>query len=514
MTEAAASGIRRRLSTGWRAAVCLVLGVVLALYQLAPQHDAWWGLQDDLVPLSYRPPGATLRVGDIPAVIATTEAAQFGSSVRYRPIYYITRVLELWALGAHPRRWYVEHTLWYGLVTAALTFAVWTMAGPWLAVGALLLFTSGWYQRDIWSHLGTSEPYASLGLAAVAIGYSIGWQSGARSTGLWLAACGTMFAVGCKENFAVLLVPTVLLAWHHRRAHPKTAVVASLLAMAAVAVVALSVTRAVHGSMRDEYGTTIDASTRLGWLFGMTGAMLAALWILAAVVLLPKFLALRNATGAAGVARRSALQHAVLLLIVITALVASQATYYGPVWPRFGGRYDYPGRLAEPLLFVGAVGVAMQLLRLDGRARRAEQLAVAGVLVCVVLAARHGFVPARRAAQSNRDTTRAIRNRLDEAIAAAPPGTPIVIAVHGETEFLEPAQAAIVLLAELGSRGPFLMRADSADPRFVTRLASRTAAGLRVAGQRVDGVHEAGVTGRHVVVAVHGYGPPDVQVMP
>jgi hypothetical protein len=27
-------------------------------------------------------------------------------------------------------------------------------------------------------------------------------------------------------------------------------------------------------------------------------------------------------------------------------------------------------------------------------------------------------------------------------------------------------------------------------------------------------VHEAGVTGRHVVVAVHGYGPPDVQVMP
>ena len=31
------------------------------------------------------------------------------------------------------------------------------------------------------------------------------------------------------------------------------------------------------GSMRDEYGTTIDASTRLGWLFGMTGAMLAAL---------------------------------------------------------------------------------------------------------------------------------------------------------------------------------------------------------------------------------------------
>jgi hypothetical protein len=427
-----------------RVVICTLAGCLLAVIQMSPQRHAWWGLMDDHEMLEWRAPGTSLRLSDVPRVIMTrTETGEFGRSPRYRPVYYAVHVLESWAWGADPALWYRARMAIFAAMIAGAALALWLFAGPWLAAGASAFLLSGWYWRDIWAHLGPAEQYASLGTALVAIGAAMVWRTAAISAGLWLAAAGTAFAAGCKENFVVLLVPLACVAWHARSTHRREALGALAFGGAGAGLIVIAVALGLRHASTDIYGTPLAPAARLWWIHGMPAAAVLALWAafaLCAIVVKP----------------REVTRDMAALLVVVTALIVSQATYYAPVWPRFGSRYDFPGRLADVLLLVGASVCALRWLRLNGRTRAARWLEPALSLLFVLLAARHLELPVRSAAEANAASTWALRDVLYTVrdSVAARPGTSVVIESQGAGE-PEPSIAVVTLLSELGVRGPY-----------------------------------------------------------
>ncbi len=455
-----------------RAAICVFAGCALSLIQLSPQRHAWWGLMDDHEALDWSAPRTPLALRDVPGIIATrTEAGQFGRSPRYRPVYYTLRVLESWAWDGDPARWYFARMVMFALVIAAAAFALWLFAGPWLAVGGTAFLMSGWYWRDVWSHLGPAEQYAALGTALVAVGAAMVWRTRAIATGLWLAAAGTVFAAGCKENFAVLLVPLALAGWHARAAHRRAALGALAVAGAGAGAVVVAVALGLRHASADIYGTSLAPTARLWWIHGMPAAAIAALWTAYAVVVL-------------AVKRREVTGDMALVLVVVTALIGSQATYYAPAWPRFGSRYDFPGRLADGLLLVGVCVCVLRWLRSSGRARGARLMEPALALLLLVLAARHRGFPVRAAAAANAAATLALRDVLEAArdSIAARPGTAVVIESPGADD-AEPSGSVATLLSEVGVRGPYYTSLAAVPP------SSERAVVLTLHGYQVPTLH-------------------------
>lgn len=465
------AGRRRTLM---RAAICAVAGSVLSVAQLAPQRNAWWGLMDDHEPLEWRAPGTSLAFGDIPRVIATrTEAGQFGRSPRYRPVYYTLRVIESWAWGASPAAWYRARIVMFAGVIAGAMFAIWLFAGPWLAAGATAFLATGWYWRDVWAHLGPAEQYASVGTMLVALGAALVWRTRAAVAGLWLAAMGTLIAVGCKENFIVLLVPLAFAAWHARAAHKTAAVAALAMAGAGAGLVMAAVVLGLRHAAGDIYGTALTPAARLWWVHGKPAVALAALWAAFAL-------------GAVATGRRELVRGMAVLLTIVTALVVSQATYYAPAWPRFGSRYDFPGRLADVLLFVGACIWLLRWLEQTGRVRAARWAEPALGLLMAVLAARHLELPLRAAAAVNTASTIALHDALNAVrdSVAAQPGTAVVIDSRGEVD-MEPSGAVAALLSEVGVRGPYYTSL-AAIPSSSKRAAVLTMHGYQVPTLRIE----------------------------
>ncbi|MFI5244490.1 MAG: hypothetical protein ACHQQR_04635, partial [Gemmatimonadales bacterium] len=445
-----------------------------------------------------------------------------------RPVYYTQRVLEAWAWHGDPALWYRARTVLFAAALAAGALSLWLFCGPLLAIGGMALLLSGWYWRDVWAHLGPAEQYASVGTALVALGAAMVWRTKAVTGGLCLAALGTLVAAGCKENFAVLLVPLAFAAWHAHRSHLQASLAAFIAACAGVGFIITAVALGLRHATTDIYGTPLGPGARLWWVRGAPGAFVAVLW---AVFLLAAFIATHRARQSGGAtqagdhreraaALRALVRDAAIVLAVVTALVSSQATYYAPAWPRFGARYDFPGRLTDVLLLVGAAAFSLRWLRLTGRVRPALLLERAAPLLLVLLAARHGWLPVRESAAANAANTWALRDILLEArdSAVARPGAPVIIAFSGDAE-LEPAGAVITLLSELGAPGPYYLSPEPRPDGVTIRTAdldARSGEGYDPANRHMASTLQLAdalqlSSGRDVVLTVRGYLPPTLR---
>ena len=496
-----------------RALLCLVVGGVLSFWQLGPQRGAWWGLMDDGEALRFRAPATALALSDVPAVIASTEVGQFGTATRYRPVYYTVRVLEMWAWGASPARWYVARIVFFGLTLAGAAFALWVLCGGWMAIAGLALLLGEWYWGDIWAHLGPAEQYAAMGTAALAIGVALA-RRGAGAAGLWMVAIGTAVAAGSKENFAVLMLPLLLVAWRERHRHPRTALAAVAIPGALVALVVAAVFAGMRHATVDIYGNPVDSHTRLGWMVRTPGLVLGAAWVvyLGFVVMVRRAKTKPDSAGRL----RDATADLAQIFVLASALVASQMTFY-PQWPTHGSRYDFPGMLAFELLVIGGAIFVRRWLQRTGRGGLTRAFEVAVVVGCVALGLRHGDLSAHRAARINAERTQALRKVLERVrdVSLAQPNLPVVLDVRSPA-WTEPQASIVTLLAEIGCRCTYHVLPQS--PALGARAsmpASRSMPGdsLRVAGRWVryiGSMRDAAPAsdGRVAVLTVHDYDTP------
>lgn len=449
--------------------IAIVLGGSLATYQMAPQWHAWWGLMDDAEFLGWAPRGQSLAAQDYLSTLATTEIGRIGTTTRFRPVYYVLRVAERTVWPSSPAWYYGARTGLFALALSLTAWAVLASLGSVIGAGTFALVSTAYFWTDVWAHGGPAEQYAFAGTSMLAVAGVLAWTD-ARTTharGIaWIAAAGTMLAMGSKENFLVLVLPCAIVLWQLARAPEHRRLLMTLLVV--VVLAAAAIVAALLPGLRlagaDMYGNQIGASQRFAWLSTKSGMWLAAVAATCAAVplvawrLLPSVRRTDEARARLTVLGRRF--HAQTGLLVL--LFASQLTFYAPHWPTFGSRYDFPGLLVFPLGFAALAIFVLRWLTLAGAgARSVRGMSYVIALAAFAMALRHGPAPVRAAAEGNARTTRSMQAVLEDAVRQAKragQATPVIVEWQFEREE-EPAMSVTRLLYEAGSDGPFFLRA-------------------------------------------------------
>lgn len=277
-----------------------VLTAALTLYLYGPFRHSSFGLVDDHEILRFLGKNHRVTFDQIPHILITqTEVGNWGHSARYRPVYYLLRIIEAMLEGDHAGRWYL---LRMGIIVSAaagtavlalrVTFARgsgwirFLIAGALALVVAVLVVTLPPWQ-DIATRLGPSEAYVAFGLTVFAAGASIVFTAPHRTYAWILLTGGFVIAVGSKEDCLLLLLP--LLAIYVLRfpgAASKPVVLAlGILETLFAAFIAIGVALGISSTGGDVYGDQRSFGLFLStipdnfFLFASLAALLTALLV-------------------------------------------------------------------------------------------------------------------------------------------------------------------------------------------------------------------------------------------
>lgn len=269
------------LASRWRRHPRVILAAVAVLLFL-PLFAARLWLIDDHEILRIL---TSFRDASWPGVWQFLQSVDFGDSPRFRPLYYLVRVLESFAFRDAAPLWFAVRCA----LALAFVLALWRFAGaflaPWaafgLAVGALAMP----YVPDAFMRLGPQESYAA-GLCALLLGALL--RPGGPA---WLlASLAATLLVCTKENFLFLLpfqaVPLVL-AWRARAWRSFAAGSVLLAVSLTVALVIAIKLVGTHGV--DFYGNSVQgerlvqavhslAATPGGWASIALVVLAALVW--------------------------------------------------------------------------------------------------------------------------------------------------------------------------------------------------------------------------------------------
>jgi len=185
------------------------------------------GLIDDHEYLSYLGSDRMIAWSEIPAILSQTEAGSWGESPRFRPGYYLLRILQTKFFLGDGQLWYSSRLVLFAFSLFLLGITLWVLVGRVLQVArlssgvvtllqfgvmtwAIMAFISVGSWGDIVTRLGPSESFVFLGLSLMSFGLMV-IHSGPRSwIGNVIANFGFILAVTNKENGIFLIVPLVI----------------------------------------------------------------------------------------------------------------------------------------------------------------------------------------------------------------------------------------------------------------------------------------------------------------
>jgi hypothetical protein len=409
-------------SSKLKISVLAVCSLMFSFYLWGQNLGAQWGIIDDHEIMRFTGPSGRLKIADFGRVLLDTEFGSPGTSLRYRPSYYLIRISEAFLWGNSPLAWYSCRLILFAIVFSILWWLTAKYAG--LLVGLMLtLYVSVFpYWADIWTRLGPAETYAVVGTAIYALGFVNIWelaQRGAKedrfsSTNWVLMLLGAFAAMGSKENFLLLLAPSFLLliALWRKQLLGKAAVAASVLIGSYGVFITSAVCVALLKSKKDIYANSVEPTGRLELLYlgvknalsgryVISGAIILASLIGALFVYLLKHSDCDRVRQLSRYVARYLCQSGVLLF-----LYASQFAFYSGKWPT-GIRYDFPGALCAPLLMLFTallVRDALAVFSSETVWRNAVPVIFSVILGGLIL--QQGFEPLRTASRRNAEKTR------------------------------------------------------------------------------------------------------------
>jgi hypothetical protein len=420
----------------WLLMACVAAAVCWLLFGASPR--ATWGIIDDHEIHSMIGAGRdSIPLDEIPGLIARHPeiASPTFTSTRYRPGYYLLRLVEAAAWGRWAEGWMITRLVLFTF-TAALGF---DLLRQWLGfVGggiALAVFAGLWMWPEIVIQLGPPECYAAPAVVAFAwcVVHIVRGRTAANAaawTGLALAA---LVAIGAKENFVILAPLAILVAatewWRGRLTVPAVGacVVVSAAALWVAFVVGAGI--AANGG-RDVYQRPVGLT---GFARGGEGSSDRAVRKLVGygVPLLAAAAGLCIAAWRSRLTQpRLAGVFAVGATLAFTAL--SQFFFYrGEVFKKC--RYDLPFVPLVVVLLIGGLVLASMWRSGGPNARRLRRrLLVPGTLAiaaCVL-----GGDHARAVTQGYVSRTQAFGARLDALTAAcrAAPERPVVFRIEDD----------------------------------------------------------------------------------
>ena len=469
-------------SSAGQALVICVLALAWSASLIGAQvFHANWGIVDDHEIFWFLGTEHSLPFKDIfPTLLTKTElAGPLLMQGRFRPIYYFLRVIETAFWGENVHLWYLSRVLMFA------TF----IAGTYLATARLIghaasLALSGYaatmtFWGDVWGRLGPAESYpaAALGVWLFSLIGMFQFQSRAfirfSLLGLTLA---TLVLVGCKEPLmpfgAFSVAALAIWLWINGPRLPGiVALAACLLATAAVASVTLL---QLSNRGADTYGRSISLGDRTPILLG---ALEETLWPVLAVCVLSLLMWNPMPTKWIRATSIFVASSAALMSLYVFEIVA-----YNGEWPTTI-RYDFPGQLCVPAIFVGIVAYGSALDKLSPTTQGWRQLGLMVVLIALTEwagppASRIGLVQFEAVIRGNIVETSKFSDSLAEVVgeARAQPEWPIILDGFGYQSY-EPMLSTATYLWHYEVEAPVVLRyhsldADKTSP-FAMSLAER-----------------------------------------
>ncbi|SHL53220.1 hypothetical protein SAMN05444159_6123 [Bradyrhizobium lablabi] len=427
---AAVPASRRRAITG----IVIVLGFLLSGLLIGGLSYSKIGLVDENDLPQYVGTEGHIAFSQIPRLLLEkTEVGQFGQSQRFRPVYYLTRLIETALWGLEGGYWYSWRVVMFGAVIAAMLWLYTQCTG--LFLGAILtaytLSFAMWV--DIWTRsTGPSEQYAVFGSAIFAVGawqFVERWRAGEGLDGSCLAmAAGAIIAMGSKENMLLLELPLLAALaaglWH-RRIGRLSAVALSLAIAFGVWVASSIALYFVGAKVEDIYGNSVHTSL-LGatWMRRVYAGVLVmavivgviglALWKIGAKDRLERY-------------RPLAWRYSLYASAIAGVFVFNFLFYTGMI--PAGARYDFPAVLALPALLILLLDGLSELGALFGLGLVVKR--AAGLLLAVALIAYTARapweLPAAVKANVARNSAFEAGLRETQRVAGAHPEWPIFI---------------------------------------------------------------------------------------
>ena len=462
----------------WGVWALIVTGSIVATALLVGENiRAKWWVQDDHEIMLYLGTDQTTSLSELPHLLMGTEVGRPGGFTRYRPTYFTLRICETIIWGDSPR-------LWYGarLVMFAVSFALfWRVLARWIGIapaGMVVLYCLTYrFWGDIWCRLGPAETYCVLGTAMFVVGVaaivryarSESQPSWRRTIGYWiLLTAGAMLAMGSKENFLLMLLPTwaVVVLLLRTKRMSKIAGSFSALVTAYGVFIGICVVMAVSRSGVDVYSRSVSSGYRLslaGHAFAQVFANISW-WDLAPVAVLAGAAIFWRAHIRAFIA--PFIRTAVIVVCLLLFYV-SQFVFYNGQWPTGGMRYDFPGALVCPLYWVAVAALFMDMLRIARvRSNVVRFLQVAAVLVLAALVFNKGFAPIRKRCKLNVALTRGFTGLLDRAVdrLRKDPDRPVVVISYS----IRDGEASVSIqrfLRAKGARNPLYLKLAWRRPR-------------------------------------------------
>jgi hypothetical protein len=449
----------------------LIFSAITTFYLWGPElHARWWIIDDheihSFIGRNERMPLSQL----LPNLLDKTEIGDPAKVGRFRPGYYITRLVECSLWGKNPTSWYAFRMV---LFFASLSIAIvllYRLAGfvPAILIAVLMLSDSYW--ADIFARLGPAETYAVFGLAIYCLAFTELRQALQSSSPIWkgwrmncwtaLLLVGTFLAAGSKENFTLLALPSaylLYLAFRHRKGSAGVMVQAGLLLNVllplGIIIVILSV---LSSNGVDVYSNPVSPVHRLKLVLDFFGngewrnILPAGLAAITVGGLLASYKLGVDAEG------RRVLRHLLYAELLIEMIYLSQYIFYNGSWPN-QTRYDFPGVLLLYILPVLVLNTAFRLVPLTLR----TTTVVAGIAVLTVWAftERHDVRKLRKLSLGNVERTEAFTRKIDDVVAevSRSPRRPVVLEVHNTDDY-EPSSSIALFLYSLGVDNPIQLK--------------------------------------------------------
>jgi hypothetical protein len=357
------SQTRAAKALGAGLSVVLMLGLIWAIFGRLMQ--ARWGIIDDHEIMWFLGKTGKLALSEIPSRMAQTEIGSFGAALRYRPMYYLLRLLETAAWGDNPHLWYAARI---GLFAAG-ALVLWGLARRVMGnLGAALLIAytlSIPIWGDIVGRLGTPESYAVFGLPLFLAGMFVAF--GVRTTKLpgqilpaALLSLGGVICVGAKEDFLILGLPTAYMAYLSVRRKQWLLLASAAAVLIVSGIVASSVLIATTKSGVDTYGRSVSILGRVGLIVqDLLERRLVSPFTM--LVLLTVGIGSLHLLPFISKAERRAIVKAQAWLGVLILVYLSEWVFYNGDWPSLGTHYDFPGLLYLPAVIVILYWLALRL---------------------------------------------------------------------------------------------------------------------------------------------------------
>jgi hypothetical protein len=399
---------KERLPAGAWITVIAVLTLALAAataYLYGPLVNARFGLIDDHEILAYFGTNKSVSVADLPRILSTqTEVGSWGHTLRFRPVYYVFRILETVWHGLDPAAWYLTRIVLVAViaaiagvvayrvtvgVAATVRRQIWGFALA--ATAAVIVLTlPAW--SDIVMRLGPSEIYVGLGIALFALGALGVWRARENWVGWVLLFVGFIIIVGSKED-GLIFLPLLAVLYLVRFPQTRVRIVAVVLGIIAVLFtiyVALGFLPATLSSRADVYGNGRSPALFLDRLIGNNFVAIALVCFVLAIAIdqlqnknrdipprgdgfwhrLVRFLAIRPRTVISGI----------ILYTVLAELYFYEAYFANNTFSF--GRY---GLATELAVAVGILVVATGIIELNGQGLLATGYVVVAALVLAIL---------------------------------------------------------------------------------------------------------------------------------